>query len=295
MPEQLFEPIPISYRGLLADGHLVDAQQFGRSIIGASKIANSICHDLFFDKVTHEPRAYQVRFCVGPSKENGLLQELVAIVVAGLPLFSPAALVMGKLFIEKMIAAMIDRVLNRSPDNSKLLEVVKKLADHNAELSQSLGKTQAQQVRWLQRTLDHLVREHRTPLRELPDPVGKTVRLIQIGSDGREPIIIDEPAAEVLRSREPIRLGDEIEYDVLIEGVFKTNGACKVKLLNENKIVSGKIADPALDRPNNVYTKALNEAEVLHVIAKPTLKDGKIHKLFITHAERKGVNPRIRG
>jgi hypothetical protein len=103
----------------------------------------------------------------------------------------------------------------------------------------------------------------------------------------KAPIVIDEPAAEVLRSRETIHLGDEVEHDVLIEGVFKTNGACKLKLLGENKIVSGKIADPALDRPNNVYTKALNEAAVLHVIGKPTLRGGKIHKLFITHAERK--------
>jgi hypothetical protein len=30
-----------------------------------------------------------------------------------------------------------------------------------------------------------------------------------------------------------------------IEGVFKTNGACKVRILNTNKIASGKIADPA--------------------------------------------------
>jgi hypothetical protein len=46
MAEQLFVPIPIAYRGLRADSHLVDAQQFGISLIGVSKLANSICHEL---------------------------------------------------------------------------------------------------------------------------------------------------------------------------------------------------------------------------------------------------------
>jgi hypothetical protein len=76
-----------------------------------------------------------------------------------------------------------------------------------------------------------------------------------------------------------------LDADVRIEGVFKTNGACKVRLLDDNRIVSGKITDPALGQPHNVYTTALNEGASLHVVAKPVLKNDKIHRLFISHAE----------
>jgi hypothetical protein len=89
----------------------------------------------------------------------------------------------------------------------------------------------------------------------------------------------------VLRARDPLELGDPVECDVRIEGVFETNGACKVSLLDYNRIVSGKITDPALERPHNIYTTALNEGAPLHVVAKPVLKNGKIHRLFISHAE----------
>jgi hypothetical protein len=130
--------------------------------------------------------------------------------------------------------------------------------------------------------VEQLVAENRRPLREFPDPIGKSVRLIQVGS--KDPIVIDEPSAEVLRSHEPLKLGDDVEYDVAIEGVFKTNGACRVRLLNNNKIVSGKISDPALEEPNNIYTRALNEGGTLHVKAKPTLKHGQIRTLYITEA-----------
>jgi hypothetical protein len=124
MVEVIFEPIPIAYRGLFADQHLVDAQQFGRSLVGASKIANSVCHELLFDQVTHDPRGYHVRFCVGPSRENGLLQEIVAVVVSGLPLFAPFATKIGKVFIEEMMKAMVYMVLKKPNETQRALDII---------------------------------------------------------------------------------------------------------------------------------------------------------------------------
>ena len=108
----------------------------------------------------------------------------------------------------------------------------------------------------------------------------------QIG-DSSEATLIDEPAAEVLRSPDTLSLGDKEEYQVRIHGVFKTNGACRIEILGQpkSKIVSGKIADLELGKPGNVYTRALNEGLVLKVVAQPTIKEGKINRLFITHAE----------
>ncbi|WP_035682431.1 DUF7947 five-stranded beta-barrel domain-containing protein, partial [Bradyrhizobium liaoningense] len=55
-------------------------------------------------------------------------------------------------------------------------------------------------------------------------------------------------------------------------------------LPGRDKVVLGKISDAALDQPNNIYTRALNEGQTLHVTAKPTLKDGELHKLYISSA-----------
>jgi hypothetical protein len=293
MPEKLFEPLPISYRGLFADSHLVDAQQFGKSLIGTSKVANSICHELFFGAVTHDPRSYHIRFCVGPSRENGLLQELFAVVSSGqLPLFMPILSVVGKEVIQITFKAMVAKILHRKSEQALAIEALHSLAMHHSEFAQQVHRGHMRDKKWLQKTIDALAQENRSPLRELPEPVGKTVRLIQVGDDGKGPTI-DEPTAEVLRSRDPLELGDPIELDVKIEGVFKTNGACKVRLLGENKIVTGKITDPSLDKPHNAYTKALDEDAPLHVVAQPTLKNGRVHKLFITSAEAIGTGSAV--
>jgi hypothetical protein len=290
--EVIFEPIPISYRGLFADQHLVDAQQFGRSLIGATKIANSICHELLFEQVTHDPRKFHVRFFVGASRENGLLQEIIAVVVTGLPLFTPFVTKIGRVFIEEMIKAMIYSALKKPGDMSKALDVIEKQSQQYSDLARSMHEGHMKDKDWLQRMVTELVREHRRPLRQLPDPVGRTVRTMAVGKEN--PIIIDEPIAEVLRSREGLELGDTVEYEVELVGVFKNSGACRIKLVGRDKIVLGKISDAALDQPNNIYTRALNEGQVLHVTAKPTLKEGEIYKLYITSARIPEDPPRIR-
>jgi hypothetical protein len=129
-----------------------------------------------------------------------------------------------------------------------------------------------------------MANENRASVRHLPEPIGRTVSQMQIGND-TDGTLIDEPAAEVLRSPDTLTLGTKEQYEVRIHGVFKTNGACRVEILNQKKLVSGKIADPELGQPGNVYTRALNEGAILRVVAQPTMKEGKIHRLFITHAE----------
>jgi hypothetical protein len=283
--EVVFEPIPIAFRGLLADQHFVDAQQFGRSLIGATKIANSLAHELIFEQVTHDPRKYQIRFCVGPSRENGLLQEIVAVVMTGLPLFTPFVTKIGRVFIEQMTKAMIYSVLKKPSDVTKALEVIEKQTEQFSDLAKSMNEGHMKDKAWLQKLVTHFVSEHRRSLREIPDPVGRTVRTMLIGKD--DPIVIDEPTADVMRSQEGLELGEAEQYEIELVGVFKNNGVCRIKLADRDKVVLGKIADPALDQPNNIYTRALNEGQKLQVVGKPTLKNGRLYKLFITSASGK--------
>jgi len=239
---------------LLADQHLVDAQQFGKSLIGLSKVANSVSHEFFFETITHDPRSYQIRFCVGPSRENGLVQELFAVLVsAQFPAFPPVLLQLAKPFIVSTFEGIIKTVLNRKSEASLAIDKIHDLAVRHSEFASQVHKGHMRDKAWLKRMVENLAKENRASLREVPDPIGRTVRIMEFGGDGKNPVLIDEPAAEVLRAHEPMQLGDPVEYDVKIEGVFKTNGACRIRLLSDDRIVSGKITDPALDQPHNIY------------------------------------------
>jgi hypothetical protein len=133
-------------------------------------------------------------------------------------------------------------------------------------------------------TLDALAEDCRRPEPRTEDEGEERGRSLgsYVGASLWRPF--DEPAAEVLRSPDQLTLGEPVTYDVRIHGVFKTNGACRIEILDQRKIVSGKIADATLEAPHNVYTKALDEGAILRVVAQPTMKDGKLHRLFITGA-----------
>ena len=122
MAQSIFESLPIRYQGLFADDHFVDAQQFGKSLIGASRLAKSSCHFFLFGEVADNRTNYPVRFYVGPSKENGYLQELFAMMSSGLlPLFTPTVLKIAHEYIQKLIEAVVKILLGQKSDSSTQL------------------------------------------------------------------------------------------------------------------------------------------------------------------------------
>lgn len=285
MADHIFQPIPISYTGLFADAHFVEAQEFGKSIVGISKTANSITHLLFFGAAASDSKKYQIRYFVGPSKENGLLQELFALMNTGMmPMFSPILSQVAKVFVERAFDAVVKTILNRPNETSKALDVLHDTIIRHDEFVKQVHAGQMADKAWMQDMIGMLANQNRAALREIPAPVGKSVCQIQIGTRQNGPTI-DEPIAEVLRARDGLALGDVQEFDVTVEGVFKTNGACRLRIAGEDRIVSGKITDPALDHAGNVYTTALNAGLALHVTAKPTLKGGRLHTLFVSDAK----------
>jgi hypothetical protein len=284
MDDQVFEPVPIRYTGLFADSHLVDATQFGISIASIARIGNDIVHLLFFAEIT-SPKKQKLKFYVRPSKENGLLQEIVAVMNNGaMPLFQPALLKLGGVLVERVFEVVIKTALGRKSDAAIGMEKLHDLATQQMVFSREVYAGQMRDKAWLQSRIEQLVDTDRGFLRNLPAPVGNSVRRLQIGAPSIGPLI-DEPAAEVLRAKEPLELGDTAELDVVVEGVFKTNGACRLRLVSDDRIVSGKITDPALGMPNNVYTAALNQGVQLRVTAKPTLKNGLVQTLYVSDAK----------
>ncbi|BAC49665.1 blr4400 [Bradyrhizobium diazoefficiens USDA 110] len=148
MQEPIFDAIAVTYRGLFADQHLVDAQQFGKSLIGVTKLANSICHEIFHEEITHDPRSYQIRFCVGPSKKNGLIQEIFAVVTSGqMPLYTPILMTVGKKLTELIIDAVIEKALGKKKDTSNAVDKIHELAMTHAEFLQQVLRGQMRQGR----------------------------------------------------------------------------------------------------------------------------------------------------
>jgi hypothetical protein len=102
-------------------------------------------------------------------------------------------------------------------------------------------------------------------------------------SEVLEPVVIDEPTAQALQAPDELVVGDTQNFSVRLLGVDTVTGACRVEVGEE--ILRGKITDPELQVPKNIYTHALDTRQVVTVTAKPVLKEEKISQLFISDAK----------
>ncbi len=68
----------------------------------------------------------------------------------------------------------------------------------------------------------------------------------------------------------------------IFEGVDTTNGGCKVRVAGDEKVLPGKITDPALLQAGNIYTHSLDTKQEVMISAKPIVKEGEVVRLFIS-------------
>jgi hypothetical protein len=109
-------------------------------------------------------------------------------------------------FTEKAFDAIIKTVLNRPSEAAMAIEGIRDLAFRHQEFASQIHEGHMRDKAWLQSVVERLAVENRAPLRALPEPVGNSVRTMQIG-DGDNQTTIDEPTAEVLRAHEPLEIG----------------------------------------------------------------------------------------
>jgi hypothetical protein len=221
---------------------------------------------------------------VGPAKENGYVQDLFAFASSGqLPLFSPLIIHVAKNLTELIFDAIVKAGAGRKDEMRAALAIISSMAENDHAIAKQLLNGNLQNQHWMQTRIEELTSEGRSALRDATEPVGKSVQTMRFGEQA-ETLTIDEPVAVALRSRGEISAGHNTTYRVKFEGVFKTNGACRVRLLDYDIVVPGRVTDPAVTLDENLYIRALADGTELIVMAKPTLKDGQITKLFISDA-----------
>lgn len=134
-------------------------------------------------------------------------------------------------------------------------------------------------------SLPAIAESTRSAGRELVVPIGNTCRVIAQFAGTPEQVAIDEAEADVIRSKDS-EVGDVEKFKCLnITEVNTATGHCILKVDGFDAPIVGKISDPSLATPNNVYTKALNAQTPFEFSAKPVKRGGVIKTLYISDAK----------
>lgn len=305
--QEIITPYRITYVGKLADDHIINSEELGYSIIGASKISTAIIHYIFTGKVPK--RNYRKDYqCVTSQPASGCyewVQYIIPIVPAVVGY--EASFVLGAELLfqtvwdglkngltnEKNFETMADTFVEINKDNNdahiEALKIyaqsinaahdnIRDVATRQAELTEQLGKH-------FSATMPELVREQKNNAINLVYPVGNSCNEMQKSFPQGFTVVIDSPEADVIRSREQDSVGNETEYNCnRLSELNLDGGHCLLDVEGFDDKVVGQISDPVLDIPNNIYSSALDDQSSLILIGKPIIRDGQVVKIHISNA-----------
>ncbi len=287
----------VSYDGADADQHILDAAALGESIGGASRLYTAVAHYCVFGAV---PRGnYKKEFrCYASIPRDGSYEIplLIAALAQQQALYAPLYAEGIKFIFAYVLKAIKDQWTKSSSTErivEALVDAIKEQARAHAEVqmvatnglvkaNDNLASLNARLID----TLPALAESTRSNGRALVEPVGKSCRSLTQLAQTADAVVIDEPEAAVIKSTEPLEISNVATFkcDSITE-VNTETGHCRIVVDGFQGTLVGKITDPSLSNPHNVYTQALNAHTGFTFTAKPVKRDGVVKTLYISDAK----------
>jgi len=298
--QQIIAPFTTRYDGNDTKYHVIDAQQYGQSVLGAAKIYNAVSHYCYYGNVPRGNYKKQF-FCYSKVPKEGSYDTLF-ILIATLQQYQ----LFGDLYKEAfgfLFAKVLDGLHGIWTGRSKGDQVVEKLTDticeqarHSAQMQEIMvngiiGRDIAHANLFerlhgkLIDTLPALANGTHNSAKDMVTPIGRSCKSMNQFHGTPNQSTLDEPDAEVIRSNQDLEVGDMDQYKCnRISEVNVKTGHCQLDVDGVGT-VNGKINDPTLEVPDNVYTRALNKQSSFSFSAKPVTRHGEVHKLYISDAK----------
>ncbi len=272
----------LKYEGGLTDHHVIDAVRFGQSIQGIGKLYSSVGHFLYTGSVLQRRQQSKIRV---HATESGAgcyeIGAMLAIVGATQDMFFTDCVNGYKWLMEKIVHLIHGEGTGRA-DYEKTADEIMEKSENDGQVAAILAQGAIDNQAALITALRDVALNNQSALRQAVAPVGRDCStLTQLGS-----VTTTEADADAIRSKEELEVGDMQEYRCeRISSLDTETGACKLKIESIEGVISGKVNDPVLSMPHNLYSQALDMHTPLVISAKPHLKSGVICKLYIADAK----------
>lgn len=278
MTEEAFaagiDDIVIRYDGLDADRHVIEISDFADSMKGLGRIIGIAATFAATEKFTQHKDARPLKVVIGPPRDGCVIVE------ATLAWVDQHAMVSST--VSGLTVALVCYIFNRIAGKREEM----KLLHASLETAiRQLGHRDQPTIDRLLNTVDKMAETLRPSVRQAVKPVGVTAGSMSIAGrkGGGEAITVDKQMRDAIDTDEPLEIGNEVDIIALfVEMNLDTRAARIATDPHGDDRYSAEITDPEIQVPNNAYALAFAAQEPLLVRAKPTLRDGKIERWYIS-------------
>lgn len=292
MPESLFTPVELRFIGGDADKHHLDVEQFGKSVMGTAKLYNTAAHLFYTGGIPSGRTIYKIKMHTSAEiKESSVSIGIYAAMVMGeMAIYPKLWGDIAGMVIPDFVKAIYSKLVKRDNEviqiYNKMTEAIQVENDRNRQHAERITQLSYQTILRSQdnflQTIEAVSNNSRAAARDSVETIGRSSKGIEHHSKNGQIIGLDQPIADALRSKEEMTVADKQEFTGRLLGVDTVTGVCKFEV--GDTTFKGRITDPSLQVPQNIYTHSLDTQEAVTIIAKPTLKGSQIHQLYISDA-----------
>lgn len=281
-PMSDFEPsrqteveVTIRYDGLTSDNHMLDLGSLAESIKGLDKILSiasefSETYEYNDNLATHSVNVYAKE-----TRANCFSFDAVVQFAQQHQLFAGAGGAILVLILQYIFAKNSNRKEEMKELSKNLELAISKLADRS-DASDAL-------VSRVLDSIDKMADSLNGAVRQAYHPIGKECETMSVACDNRVTSYSQEDKRNLTSPQTTIQ--DTTEFNAVISELDINSGACKVSINGTaNTRINGKITDPVIAQPQNIYAEALSQQTPILLIAKAEISNGKIKKLHISDA-----------
>lgn len=303
MADDIVPPFLVQYQGRDTDNHIIQADLYGESVLGAGRLYTAAAHYCMFGFVPRKKYKKEVVVFATPMGDGSINQWMRLLPVIG------GHYAIASQFYNEAISYVFGKVCDALKDmwtrQSEVQAVVERLAaaleaqakanaDVNTVLANGLVRAVDQATAMqsqtmtlhskLIETLPALAAATKPHAVHLVVPIGVSCTSIAQFAGTPQQSVITEPEARLIRGEGASTVGQSESYQVnRVKEINVETGHCIVDVQGVGE-VTGEIRDPVLSQPGNVYTTALDQQTGCQVTAKAVTTNGNIDKLVISDA-----------
>ena len=230
---------------------------------------------VYTGKYVRKQNALSVRVLTEPPKEACYqIFAVIASIAPALP-FSPKLYAKA---VEHIMTYILAKFGGRPTEAALAIELAKTAV-------MEMGSSSRASAEAIAKAIESMAASQRGNARALVAPIGETCSTLIVGNPDTASLVVDKSVRDAIYENDPIEITDAKPYEVKISEIDIVRKTCKVSFIDDDQSdrrFDGIITDPTIGLPNNKYVNALALINPIKVIAKAQLKNGELHKLYIS-------------
>ncbi|WP_081158759.1 hypothetical protein [Ensifer aridi] len=271
----------IKFDGGEADEHRLPMRHLGAALIGIDNIVNQGLFIVAYGRPAKRRHRFELHLATEEPKSGSV--EIVAILKEAqwvLPLLKDFVVAGGVEMSKHFLSYVLMRFGGRPTEANMHLEALMQInRDHLAARNQSDDQ-------WRQMVLS-VVDRLAPQARQVVAPVGNGAARLALIDDSSPPVVVDEPIADAIRSKQDDQVGDMTSMDLQVDGII--HHSRQLKIINpesENRFITAEVRDPLFSQLPNPYADAAAAMSTIRVKAKPVYRNGELFKLYVMDLEK---------